>query len=78
MNSGQKSFDLVIVISAVFVGVFHANIEQGCLGSGMFAQFGHLVDIAIRGFLLLSLCSAFRLFPLFLLTRLFFLALGKS
>ncbi len=43
----------------------------------MFTQFGHFVDIAACGFFLFSLIPALSFVALFLLSRLFFLALRK-
>jgi hypothetical protein len=66
------------IVSAAFVGILYANIEQSGLGGGMFAQFSHFIHLDIRRFLLLSLCPALSLFPLFLLTCLFLLAFVES
>jgi hypothetical protein len=69
---GSLSFGF---ISAVFVRILYANVEQGGLGSGVFAQFGHLINITLDGLFLFSLGPALSFFPLFLLTCLFLLSL---
>jgi hypothetical protein len=55
----------------------HADIKQGGLGCGVFAQLGHIVQRVFGGLLLLALISALGLIALPLLPCLFLLALCK-
>jgi hypothetical protein len=52
-------------------------LEQRSLRSGVLPQFSHLVDTSDCGLFLFSLIPAFSFVSLFLLSRLFFLALRK-
>jgi hypothetical protein len=56
--------------------LFHPNVEQRRLRPGVFLQVVHIVNAAFR-LVLLALHPAFGFVPLFLLARLFFLALRK-
>jgi hypothetical protein len=84
LNDRNRAADWIIeclsfrIVSAAFVGILYANVEQSGLRGGMFAQFSHFIHLDIRRFLLLSLCPALSLFPRFLLACLFFLSLIKS
>ena len=69
----SREFDSLIrsgFLSRTFVA---AHIEQRSLCGGMRAQLSHLVIAALERTFLFSLSSAFRFFPLFLLTGLFLL-----